>query len=479
MKQRINGYVTVYLSMILGVLIIMIVTVIEGTRRQTIRFDTECIMDAALTSTFAEYHREMLYRYGLLFIDDSYGKNGSANNTKEHFLYYMNINFESDDFSSNKINMLKEHADNAELTNISYASDDDGTVLRYQIIQYIKDKTGLGVISKDEFYSMELEDAKEEFELYKSRRESLDEQIDEYVKEYNTTQTTENEIYDVSNPSDSVEKSPDGGILYYAFGNKGTLSSKSVILEKYISHRGYINGYGLYESQDEPYSVSDKALVHKYIFDKLGFQGQEKDGCALDYQIEYLLEGKGSDIDNLEAILKRIFYIRYATNMAYLKTDVQKQNEAYSLALTATSVIAQPELAEVVKEAIILAWAYAESAKDMRILFDGNSLSPSKNATDWNTSLDEVPNFKDHLSNYHVPIAGSLDYESFLQSFLLLLNSKKENMRLMDIMEMDIRLTSGNANFRMDNQIYQLHVFSNISSTYGYGFSIKRSFSYQ
>ena len=87
--------------------------------------------------------------------------------------------------------------------------------------------------------------------------------------------------------------------------------------------------------------------------------------------------------------------------------------------------------------------------------------------------------FKDTLSNYHAPIAGTMDYKSYLQSFLLLTNNKKDNMRLMDIMEMDIRLTSGNRAFRMDNQIYQLTANSNVSSQFGYGFSIKRSFSYQ
>lgn len=477
MKRKLSGYVTVYISMILGVLIILIVTVIEGTRRQTIRFDTECTTDAALTSIFAEYHREMVNRYGLLFIDDSYGGEGHLNNTKEHFLYYMNENFQSDSYNFNTVDMLKERADNAELTNVSFASDDEGTILRYQIVQYMKEKTGIGLISKDEFDSMHIEDATEEFESYKERREALDEQIDEYVHQYNST--NEESIYDVSNPADSVEKSPNSEILFYAFGDKGQLSSKSVLLETYISHRGYINGYGLYESQDDPYGATDKVLVHKYIFDKLGFQGREKNNCGLDYQIEYLLEGKESDIDNLEAVLRKIFCIRYTTNIAYLQTDTQKQNEAYALALTATSVIAQPELAQAVKEAILLAWAYAESAKDMRILFDGNKLSPVKNAADWNTSLDEVPNFKDYLSSYHAPTAGSMDYENFLQGFLILLDSKKENVRLMDIMEMDIRLTPGNRNFRMDNQIYQLNVSSNISSAYGYGFSIKRSFSYQ
>lgn len=479
MKKKIKGYVTVYISMILGVMIMLVVTVIEGARRQTVRFETECVMDAAINSIFAEYHREMVNRYGLLFIDDSYGQTGNIDKTKSHFLKYMNMNFQSSGNQYKSGDMLQIHADNADFSRISFASDDEGTVLRYQIIQYMKTKSGINLISNDKFNSFEIEDAENLFENYRARREVLDEQIDSIVKDYNVSSGEEDKIYDVSNPADSVEKSPDGGVLFYAFGDTGKLSARSVSLGQYISHRGYVNGYGLYESQDSPYSVADKIMFDQYLFDRLGFQGEEKEGSNLNYQIEYILEGKGSDIDNLEAVLKKIFYIRYAANIGYLRTDVGKQEEAYALALTSTSVIAQPELAEIVREAILLAWAYAESAKDMRILFDGNKLSPVKIAEDWNTSLDEILHFKDTLSNYHAPIAGSMDYKSYLQSFLLLTNNKKDNMRLMDIMEMDIRLTSGNGAFRMDNQIYQLTVDSNVSSQFGYGFSIKRSFSYQ
>jgi len=46
-------------------------------------------------------------------------------------------------------------------------------------------------------------------------------------------------------------------------------------------------------------------------------------------------------------------------------------------------------------------------------------------------------------------------------------------------MEMDIRKTSGNTNFKMDNQIYQLTAEANVASNYGGGYSIKRFYSYE
>ena len=64
-----EGYITVYLSLSLLVMLSLIFTLIEGIRMQTIRFQTECVMDIGLNSIFAEYHRELLDQYDLFAID--------------------------------------------------------------------------------------------------------------------------------------------------------------------------------------------------------------------------------------------------------------------------------------------------------------------------------------------------------------------------------------------------------------------------
>ena len=44
---------------------------------------------------------------------------------------------------------------------------------------------------------------------------------------------------------------------------------------------------------------------------------------------------------------------------------------------------------------------------------------------------------------------------------------------------MDIRKTAGNRYFRMDKCVYQLKANVNVTSDYGYGFSIERDYSYE
>lgn len=67
-----DGYITVYLSLVTGVLLSLFLTVAEGVRLHTIRAQTECVMDMAMDSALAEYHRELLEQYDLFFIDTKF-----------------------------------------------------------------------------------------------------------------------------------------------------------------------------------------------------------------------------------------------------------------------------------------------------------------------------------------------------------------------------------------------------------------------
>ena len=472
MKKKIGAYVTVFLSLITGIIVIFILTIINGVRIQTMRMETECVMDAGLSSIFAEYHREMVKQYGLLFIDDSYGNIGNTDNTKSHLLSYMNLNF-SENSLATKITGL--HADNCNLSKVSFASDNSGEVLRYQITQYMKN--GIGVFHKDTINLID-EGFEEEYEGYDSQRIDIDGEISEIVTAYNDSLSEDEDPVGISNPADAVEHLNSNSALYYACRDLSQLSTNVTNIDSLISKREYQEGYGLYENQSSPYNPVDQMLFMQYLFDKLAYRGKEKENAGLNYQLEYLLAGHDGDIGNLESVAEKIFKNRYLINVACVYQSALMQQQATEVAIAATSIIGQPELEEAVKQAILLAWAYAESAKDMRILFDGNKLSNIKKEEDWNTPIDQILDFKSHLDEYHIP-SGEMEYKDYLYCFLLLQDKETLNKRLMDIMEIDIRLTSGNGNFRMNNMIYQLYADVNVSSKYGRGYSINRGFSYR
>lgn len=466
---KINGYITVFLSMVLGIILIFVMTVIECARYQTIRMETECLMDAGMNSIFAEYHREMVRQYGMLFIDDSYGGIGSMDVTKQHLLYFMEQSLLNKgglkDLTSLKV-------DNASLDKISFASDSNGNVLRYQIGRYMEQKPDL----IKEFHYLDISDIDGVFDSYSNKRQEAHGIIDEIVSKYNESLPEDEEPVSISNPADAVEYLTTNNVILYSFSDLSSISTQSTDISNLISSRSYEEGFGLYDEQVVREDKRDNVLI-SYLFNRLGYFGNGKDNSCLNYQIEYIISKTGNDIDNIGQVLEKIFKTRYVANMNHINSCAAKQEEAEALAQTISAVIASPELVNAVKESILLAWAYIESAKDMRILMDGNKLSLNKAESDWNTSISEITYYKSNLSNYTSP-AGEMGYSDYLYSMLSGIDVKNQNMQLMDVMEMDIRMTEGNQNFQMNNQIYQLEATANCSSTYGRGVKITRKKSF-
>lgn len=474
-----EGYITVYLSLSLLVMLSLIFTLIEGIRMQTIRFQTECVMDIGLNSIFAEYHRELLNQYGMFAIDTTYGyESADEKRTESHLIQYMNINFSAP--GKDRIPDYKDltaiQADNTKFSKVSYLSDGNGTVLKYQIVQYMKEKSGLSVV--DSYIPDDFSGTEGEYHELESKRESSNSIIDEILQELNNARAEGESEISIHNPADQVDAMRGTSLLTYAVKNSGDISCRQVDVSSYISHRDYREGYGLWEEQKRPDGMLDKTLFQQYLFEKCGYYQEKKEQGALQYQLEYLLYGKGSDIKNLDAFASQVFAIRYVINAAHLFSSASKLTEASELAATVTATIASPQLYEAVKTTILFAWCYAESVQDLRIIFDGKAVATVKNDVTWNTPLSELLTFTSSLDTYK-EASGGKTYKDYLQGFLFMKDEKTVRMRLMDIMEMDIRETTGNENFKMDACIYQLEAEVNVSSKYGYGYSICRDFSYE
>ena len=166
-----DAYITVYLSLSLSVLLTLILMLLQGAAIKTIRFKTECVMDAGLESIFAEYHRELLKQYGLLFIDSSYGTAvAGIDKTKGRLMHYLKLNFEDNGYGVVFKDLTATRADNAVLSNISYATDHRGEVLRYQIDRYMKVKYGLAYVPALMNDSVDTEGMMNQYDGYDSGR---------------------------------------------------------------------------------------------------------------------------------------------------------------------------------------------------------------------------------------------------------------------------------------------------------------------
>ena len=490
MKKERNGYITLYLTLILGVLLSLVFVLLEAVRDKTIRMETEGVMDLGLYSIFGEYNRQLLEQYDLFFIDSSYGEGRpDIKRSEEHLQYYMNENFRKERMEGwlGFRDLTNLSCDNTEFECYMYASDRKGQVLKSQIINYMQDKKGIdiaeslleqfGILQNGNYTSADINgmwEAQSEIlnELVEEKREELKEEMEDSENEDEIPQG-------LDNPADYVKNIKNQGILGLALPPGKEVSSAWIHPEYYLSHRQISSGKGTLETQE---TLIDKAterlLFWEYLMEKCSRYSETKEKSVLKYQIEYLLKGKESDLENLEHVLKDILLIREGINYFYLISDKGKVAEADSLAWLVSLVLFSPEIKEAVKATILFAWSYAESVKDVRILLDGNKLPLLKTKSTWNTPLSQLLMFTSCLDQYKRLDEGMV-YEDYLKFFLSLKSEKELLYRFMDICEMDIRITEGNEFFQMDGCISAVKAKANVSSGYGKGYQITRTYSYE
>ena len=145
-----KGYITVSLALILVLAISLCMALIEGCRRSTVMLVAECAIDTGMNSILAEYHRELLNQYGLLFIDTSYGTAvPDYGVTLEHLQSYVEANLSDREPVLELIteDFLDLHWDEGEIIGLSVSADENGAVLRRQISEYMKERTGVSYLT--------------------------------------------------------------------------------------------------------------------------------------------------------------------------------------------------------------------------------------------------------------------------------------------------------------------------------------------
>ena len=156
-----KGYITVFLALSLTLILSLVFTVIQGARISAIRMKFECVADIGMNSVLAEYHRELLEQYDLLFVDMSYGgSQPSVGNTEAHLKNYMQKNLQPEGGFASGMGVrdfLAMSADNVHIGRYSIASDEEGAVLKRQITDYMSDYPIGAILEKINLSTSEIE----------------------------------------------------------------------------------------------------------------------------------------------------------------------------------------------------------------------------------------------------------------------------------------------------------------------------------
>lgn len=485
MQTRYNAYLTVYLSLIFGIVLSLLFVLIEGAATGAVRMQAELVADLGIDSVFAEYNRALLNQYKLFFIDSSYGgKSGGTGMVEAHLSDYMsrNMNPEEDLFLPGEHTLLKLSNPYLEIDEVSYASDEHCMVWKAQAVHYMKAVYGGDLLSKvQEHIDIVKRNDLTKKDVYSetaAKIQEFEEALEQ--KEIQEFDAESEEGYSYQKVSDLFDTFAREGLLKLVLPTGHTVSGAVMDAGPYFSARkknGKINqGTGLQKSADKPDKLTDELIFGEYLIKLYGCYTQPKEEGLLQYQNEYILYGFNSDAANLRRSVEVLFALRAAANLSSLYADFVRKSEVDLVALILCSLLLLPEFSDVLSAIILGIWALAEAVADMRQLLNGGRVSLIKENKEWSTSLTGILTGNLHgNSTYN----QGLSYQDYLRVFLGLMNKEKKVTRSLDIVEMDLRQTDGNQHFRIDRCIDYIKVHFGFQDANGHDFVFYRKMCYE
>ncbi len=509
-----SGYLTVYMTMVLSVILSLCLTMIEGARRSAMRMEAEVITDTAMRSVLAEYNRELMRQYNIFAIDSSYGSSVSGmSRTSDRFKEYMEKNYTCDVAFPLLIyrDFIGAYPEEGSVSGVVYLTDDSGRVFRECAIEAISDDLGLeaakqviGWVTSAELTAADSMDVYAEMnneasevsaaassERTRREQERASQEADyekacleneeaglEAPEKPDLTELPE----EYNSPVSSVAENVNTGILGLLVDDPENLSRRQLDQNAVISGRmadgnintGNIPLTGMEETTAD--ELLNKALFGEYLIKYMGRYGDEDPDDAMWYQIEYLIAGKSTDAENLNAVALRILGIRAGMDMIYLESDSSKKAQATALATAICTACMIEWMVPILTHAILLAWALIEARYDTATLLAGGKIPFIKDSSTWHSDLDSA--LSGSSPGADKDSDSGLSYSDYLRIFLLMTNTEELTARAMDIVEADIRLSPGNGNFRMDSCIEMIECDAAIKSSFGSRITIKRKLKY-
>ena len=446
-----NGYLTVFLTLILTVMLSFSMTLIVSAGENTRRFAAECVTDIGMNSILAEYHRELLEQYNVFFTDISYGTQVIAyENMTEHLKNYINHNLQGDDLFMQGVygNLIHMELDNIAVNGALSACEEGGISLRRQAVDAIKQDVGITYLEKTGDWLATLQSSGiMDINLLEKQKEAEKKVVELTGKKMGT-------LFEEEEQEDSAVTFYEAGILNLV-ADREELSAREITLSQYASHRVHFESGGLSVPESYADDFWDELFFHEYLMSYTGHYGEENSGSAyekkfgLAYETEYLLAGKAKDIDNLKAVAGQILAIRGGANLIALMQDEGKKQYVQILAFSMASLLGIPEAEEVLEELLKIIWAMAEALYDVTMLLQGGRIPVIKQPGEWHYSMENALNFV-RPETGQTKITDGLSYEDYLRILLCFHGKEELTMRMADVMEMNIRNTPGNENFCMD-----------------------------
>lgn len=428
-----KGEITAFLALLFVLMISLVGALIESASIQMTKNIKRADTVLALESAFAEYDKEMLEEY------DIFVRKGCS------------------------IEVLRQRMDYYGATNMTHhiireerLTDNHGSTFYEQAVRYAKDWLGMEASPEEAEFALYSDSYLEEEELVHMDLEELLAQ-------------EEASLPDEGNPLSTVSHLKNTNLITLVSANPEEISNQSITTETLPSNRELqVGNWGSRQTG----GAADKFFLVAYITEHFRCLTDAEDSRALCYEQEYLLGGYPSDRENLEKVCEQILSVRMAANYAYLLTDTAKQAEAEALSLTLCSMLTVPGITEVVKHALLLAWAYGESIVDVRVLLKGNKVPAIKTSGTWQLQLANLIKLgtdEEVVSEIDAP--GGLDYQGYVRGLLLMKDKERLSMRSLDLIESNLQIKTDECMTKVEIEskaVLRRGVKDTFSTTYEY-----------
>lgn len=395
LKGQLKGEITVFLSLLLVVLLTFIGGMVQSASIHITKSMKRADTKLALESVFAEYQGKLLEKY------DIFGKlDGDETKFSRRLWFYGAKDMKH------------------EIQKIQFLTDDKGQAFYEQAIH------SLGGEVKNVAEMKEIPWEEEE--------QQVNSELEELLSENEVTLPKE------ENPLEHMKHLKQSGLLALVVQNPENLSNRYVVLSELPSHRKLAQGTGGFGKVSKG-SVSQRTLFTAYLTEHFPHYLKNKEENSLFYEAEYLLCGKESDRDNLEATFRKILTIRTGVNYAYLLTDQTKLAEAGGMAATLSGLLMHPEATELVKQALLFSWSYGESIVELRNLMEGKKIPIVKTAETWQLDLESLLKLgTEEEVRTSLETDNGIGYEDLITMLLFAENADDLCMRALDLMELKL-----------------------------------------
>lgn len=466
--KKTKGSISVYLLLLFSVLLLLAGAFFYSLRVQGALVQVQAGTRAALYSVFARYDRELWQSYDLLFLNGACGTDGFAPGVlAEQLKHTCGIPWGTDGEGVTASNIWRLGEPSITLTGYTLATDQAGEPFYREAVLAAEGSMTAQALAELQGYVLKEDELEKKSQNVASVETILDE-VDEEKENAAADVLLGDELEEIldpeqtavekkKNPLETIRKVQKLGFLAVVLPEGGEISGSKYPVSALPSGRSLNSGMGLREAA-LPHTALDRLYFIRYMsghFTCYTDQDREKQiSCGL----EYLLQGKNSDKENLERTVKKLLLLREASNLIFLEKDTSSRKAARAAALALCSAFGMPSAEELLTQAMLICWAYGESIMDVRALLAGGKVPLVKTSDTWNLTLEQLSDTEKLLNGEASGNKKGLTYRQYLEIMLYAGAEHTQILRSMDLIETELRRMEGKGSFRMDNCIYELQI---------------------